>query len=383
MKKRLILALTLLFALTLGLVARPRSQVNADNTRVVSVHVDGETKTIASNGRTVKEVLEDTDTKLGQHDKSEPALDELIEGNEFTVNVYRARPIVVVDGANNYTVLTAERSPRAIAKDAGFETKPEDKFGFKRSDDPFEGAPGTQMVIKRAKTIIFDLYGTAGQLSTNQNTVGELLKERGVKLDSNDEINLPLQARIIPGMTVSITRVDKNVQTVEEPAPFPEEQIKDAQQPLTYKKVQSPGKNGKKLVTYELVTRNGGVPVKTVIKEVITEQPVKQVVIVGAKPFNGNVSADKQSIMAAAGIAESDYTYVDYIVGRESGWRVNATNGKTWGLCQALPGSKMASAGADWETNPVTQLKWCSGYANGRYGSWAGAYAAWLRQHWW
>lgn len=86
--------------------------------------------------------------------------------------------------------------------------------------------------------------------------------------------------------------------------------------------------------------------------------------------------------MAAAGISSSDYGYVDYIVNKESGWRVNASNGSTWGLCQSLPGSKMASAGADWETNPVTQLRWCNSYAT-RYGGWAGSYSAWLSQHWW
>jgi len=383
MKKRLLLGFILISVLTLGFFVHSKSDAHAANTRVVTIHVDGAERTVASEGATVKEVLSGVDIELGQHDKTEPNMDEQVRGSAFTINVYRARPITVVDGANNYTVMTAERSPRQIARDAGFDTQPEDKFGFKRSDDPFQGAPGTQMVIKRAKTVTFDLYGTSDSLRTNQSTVAELLKERGVKLDPSDELNLPLEARILEGMTVSIARIGKDVQTVEEPVSFPEEQIKDAQQPLTYKKIQTPGQDGKKLVTYQVVTRNGGSPIKTVIKEVVTQQPAKQVVVVGAKPFNGNVSADKQSIMAAAGIPESDYVYVDYIVGRESGWRVNASNGQTWGLCQALPGSKMASAGADWQTNPVTQLNWCTGYAKGRYGSWAGAYAAWLRQHWW
>jgi hypothetical protein len=43
----------------------------------------------------------------------------------------------------------------------------------------------------------------------------------------------------------------------------------------------------------------------------------------------------------------------------------------------------MASAGSDWRTNPVTQLRWCDGYATGRYGSWSGAYSFWLRSGYW
>ncbi len=100
---------------------------------------------------------------------------------------------------------------------------------------------------------------------------------------------------------------------------------------------------------------------------------------------SGNVSAQKQQIMAAAGISPSDYVYVDYIITKESGWNSTAANpiSSAYGLCQSLPGSKMASAGSDWQTNAVTQLKWCDGYANSRYGSWAAAYSFWISHNWW
>lgn len=88
--------------------------------------------------------------------------------------------------------------------------------------------------------------------------------------------------------------------------------------------------------------------------------------------------------MAAAGISPGDYGYVDYIVSHESGWNAVATNSGSgaYGLCQSLPASKMASTGADYITNPITQLKWCASYA-GRYGGWAGSYSAWVSQNWW
>lgn len=56
---------------------------------------------------------------------------------------------------------------------------------------------------------------------------------------------------------------------------------------------------------------------------------------------------------------------------KESGWNVNAYNASSGaaGIPQALPGSKMASAGADWQTNPATQITWGLGYISGRYGT--------------
>ncbi|MFE2412025.1 transglycosylase SLT domain-containing protein [Kitasatospora sp. NPDC059408] len=72
------------------------------------------------------------------------------------------------------------------------------------------------------------------------------------------------------------------------------------------------------------------------------------------------------------------------IVSRESTWNplaVNASSG-AYGLVQALPGSKMASAGSDWRTNPATQIKWGLDYMNSRYGSPCGAWSFWQTHHW-
>jgi hypothetical protein len=90
--------------------------------------------------------------------------------------------------------------------------------------------------------------------------------------------------------------------------------------------------------------------------------------------------------MRAAGIAESDFGYVDYIVDHESGWGVTKSNysgSGAYGLGQAYPASKMAKFGEDYLTNPITQLRWANAYAVGRYGSWANAYSHWLSRHNW
>jgi soluble lytic murein transglycosylase-like protein len=78
----------------------------------------------------------------------------------------------------------------------------------------------------------------------------------------------------------------------------------------------------------------------------------------------------------AMSIFGSQYSCAAAIIDRESGWNVYAQNpySGAYGIPQALPGSKMASAGADWATNGDTQLRWMLSYVNGTYG---GACAAW------
>lgn len=104
--------------------------------------------------------------------------------------------------------------------------------------------------------------------------------------------------------------------------------------------------------------------------------------VTGASTAHASMGT-KEQWMSQAGIPESDWPYVDCVingcdgVSPEGGWhgttRWNTTGSGAYGLCQSLPANKMASAGADWETNPVTQLKWCHGYAQ-QYGGWAQAW---------
>ena len=88
--------------------------------------------------------------------------------------------------------------------------------------------------------------------------------------------------------------------------------------------------------------------------------------------------------MEQAGIPKSWYEDLNWIINHESGWRVNATNPSSgaYGLGQALPGNKMASAGKDWKTNAITQLKWVKSYIKGRYGNAANAKRFWQAHNW-
>ncbi|BAU85763.1 hypothetical protein SLA_4879 [Streptomyces laurentii] len=88
--------------------------------------------------------------------------------------------------------------------------------------------------------------------------------------------------------------------------------------------------------------------------------------------------------MARQMIPADQFQCFSNIVSHESTWNYRAVNASSgaYGLVQALPGSKMSSAGADWQTNPATQIKWGLSYMNGRYGSPCGAWQFWSANHW-
>jgi hypothetical protein len=102
-----------------------------------------------------------------------------------------------------------------------------------------------------------------------------------------------------------------------------------------------------------------------------------------AVPDPGSAKGIARSILASQGMGDDQYACLDYLWTKESGWRVNAYNPSgAYGIPQALPGSKMASAGADWQTNPATQITWGLQYIDARYGSPCGAKAHSVLKNW-
>jgi len=87
-------------------------------------------------------------------------------------------------------------------------------------------------------------------------------------------------------------------------------------------------------------------------------------------------SIAKQILKNKYGYGSGQFSCFDNIIMRESMWDINATNASSgaYGIPQALPGSKMATIGSDWRTNPATQIIWGIEYMKDRYGSPCGAW---------
>jgi uncharacterized protein YabE (DUF348 family) len=360
-------------------VAHDKKTLRPSDSHVVFIFDNGAKQTIDTKATNVGDLINKLPLKLIDQDVVEPDKSTPIVEDNFRINIYRARPVTVIDGGVKTVTLTAQKSPRVVAQTAGINVYPEDDAAF-ASGDIKQNILGEKVIIDRATPVGLNLYGTALTLRTHAKTVGELLKEKQVKTAQGDTLQPDVNTPLTPNTQIFLARLGTQISTVQEDIPAPVQVVPDGTLTLGATAIRQAGVSGKRVVTYQVNTTNGHETGRTVLQEVVEQDPVPQIV---ARGTIVDIAGDKSGIMAAAGIGAGDYGYVNFIVSHESGWRPNAANASgAYGLCQALPGSKMASAGADWASNPVTQLRWCNSYA-AHYGGWAGAYSFWVAHHYW
>jgi hypothetical protein len=116
----------------------------------------------------------------------------------------------------------------------------------------------------------------------------------------------------------------------------------------------------------------------------IPKAPVYGIAPAAGVPDPGTAKAIAYEMVLARGWGESEYNCLVALWNKESGWNVYAHNKSSgaYGIPQSLPGEKMASVGADWATNPATQITWGLGYISGRYQTPCGAWATSQRKGW-
>lgn len=367
------------------------------NSHVVIVSYDNQKQTVPTTANTVGDLLTRLNIKLNPGDVVEPIASTEIVEDDYRINVYRAKPVTITDGDHTIFASSAATTPRSIAAQAGIQVYPEDNLTVKVPESFLHTANiGPELVIDRATPVILNLYGTPVGLRTHSPTVGDLIKEKNIKMAEGDTLEPSAKTPIKANMSIIISRKGTKITTVVEAIAPPSQIVEDPTLSFGATAIRQQGSPGKRVVTYELKIVNGKVVSKRKIQTVVAEKPVPQIIARGKAV---SIPSDKSAIMSAAGISSGDFAYVNFIISHESGWCPTKLQGQIgycpgyapasipsnlgYGLGQATPGSKMAGFGADWTTNPVTQLKWATSYAVGRYGSWGGAYNFWQSHSYW
>ena len=262
--------------------------------KLVTIYDRGAEKTIVTKARTIREALKLAKFSIDERqDVVEPSLDSEMVAEKYNINIFRARPITIVDGNKRLKVTTAEQTPALIAKAAGIEVFEEDKTTLSNSDNMAVDGANMVMKIDRASMVNFVLYGKESVIRTHAKTVGELLKEKNINPKKDDTLSVDRSAKIIPGMKIELWRNGKQTITTEEDVKFEVEKVQDANRDSGYREVKQVGENGKKNVTYEIEMKNGVEVSRKEIASVVTKEPKKQIEIVGTKSstsFSGSFS---------------------------------------------------------------------------------------------
>ena len=303
------LCVAVAFLITVFFMSRVGASDNdtARDGRLITIHDRGDEKVILTHARTIREALNEARVNLDSNDTVEPSLDKQLVSTDYTVNIYRARPVIVVDGAVREKVMTPYQTADQIAKDAGIELHDEDKTLIAPSDDEISDGAGLKMTIDRATPFTLLFYGAQSAAFTQAKTVGDMLKEKRISLGSNDTLSVDEDAPMVAGMKVEIWRNGEQTATQQEVVAFTTRQIKDADQPVGYRQVQTPGENGSKDVTYKIVMKNGVEASREKIQSVVTKQPKEQVEVIGTKMTN-TFSGSFAQALARLRSCEGSYT---------------------------------------------------------------------------
>ena len=195
-----------------------------DGVRYVTFYNDGEKLIVKTDANTVREAIERADIILNEGDKVEPGLDAEINANNYHINIYRARPIVIKDGRTTKYLMTANRDAKTIAAEAGL--------------DVYDG----------------------------------------------DEVRLVPNANFLEAGAACIYEIIRNggrTLTIEEEIPFAEREEKDYNLEPGVSEVKQLGEVGVKKVSYNVVYKNNVEVSRELVSEEIIREPVDRIVAVG------------------------------------------------------------------------------------------------------
>jgi len=350
--------------------------------KTVTVTVDGQSTQVTSFGSSVGAVLAAQGIEIGERDLVVPALEAGVpRGGEIVVRT--AKPMdVSVDGDTRTIWTTAPTVEEALADLGVRATEAQLSVARSASVDRLTGVVN----VSTPKQLAILVDGARLESLTNAITVGETLAQMGVVVGPQDVVKPALDAATQAGQVISIRRahVTNGSQIVN--LPFEKVTQEDPDMLKGKSEVIQAGVAGERIITY-VSTMVGSTELdRQIVSDTLIRLPVDEITVVGTKKppppppsvpkVNINVDPGSnqgiaKAMMGSYGWDDDQFACLVSLWQRESGWNHLAANGSSgaYGIPQSYPGHKMASAGADWQTNPATQITWGLGYIKGRYGT--------------
>ena len=312
--------LAVLSALVLGLVAF------VGNNKTVTLNVDGKVSSVQTFGGTVAQVVKSAKVDLQAADRVSPSPDTHVE-NGSVINVNLAKAVKVsLDGAEK-TVNTTAPDVAGLITQLGVASASE--LSVPKSAQL--SVDGSFVAISTPKTVSILADGKAAKTKTTATTVGEVLKDAGVKLAGADRTSQPANAHVVNNMVIKVSRVDTSkTATVTEEVPFQTLTTDSAELLKGEEEITQAGVPGTVTKKYKLVLVDGREASRTLVSKTATREPVTEKVTVGTKAKPKPAAANT----GAAAPAMMNEAMWDKIAQCESGgnWSINSGNGYYGGL---------------------------------------------------
>ena len=384
----------------------------AEAQKTVTLDVDGTSKTITTYSGSVAGMLESQGVRLGERDLVAPGADAKIsDGDEIVVRY--ARQVTMTDGKAErdvwVTVTDASEALATLAERGGNVALVASRSGDRASLPLRLNDDGPVAVVADGKTRVVEDQSAS---------VDSVLERLEVDLDKDDLVSVAPVASLArdkaidkkaarsadragADVAIRVQRVQTKKITQRFDLDFDTKTVQDKDRFVDEGDlVRNEGRKGvrTRIVLQRLV--DGEVVYRKELSEKVTKKPADRVIVEGTKERpvveepveetsvepstpeptapvpSGSVKEIGQQMAAARGWTGEEWTCLDLLWQRESGWNYQAANPSSgaYGIPQALPGSKMGSAGSDWATNPATQIEWGLGYIADRYGTPCGAW---------
>jgi uncharacterized protein YabE (DUF348 family) len=261
---------------------------------VVIVSHDHIEQTVPSREPTVGTLLNKLHITLNQGDVVEPAPAAHINQDKFRINIYRAVPVEIVDGAQTNFTFSAATTPRAIARQAGVTVFPEDQLTTSPTTNFIsQQAVGETVNIKRSVPISLILYGTPIVTRSHSDTVGQMLAEKNIVLRNGDTVQPAADTPVTPNQQIFILHKGTKIVTATQPIPAPVQHIDDPTLSSGTSAIRQQGSPGVLLITYQLDEKTGA---RTQLQSVQLQPPVAQIVVRGTAPVSGNLGTWLQKL---------------------------------------------------------------------------------------
>ncbi|SIS62275.1 G5 and 3D domain-containing protein [Salimicrobium flavidum] len=258
----------------------------------VQVSANGDKELVRTHADTIDELLTELHIEKGEHDELSHAMSDTLEYG-MDIEYSQAKTIEVADGASEEKVYTTASTVGALMKEKGIEVKEHDELSHKKNESLKNGMT---LSIDRAFQVTLEDGTDEEKVWTTAATVDELLKEQSIAVDEDDRLEPKATASLDASTPVSITRVEKVVETKEEEMEYPTVTKQDGSLLEGKEKVVSKGKAGLIEREYEVTKVNGEVEDRVITKETVKQESQDRVVAVGTK----EPEPERQTAVASA-----------------------------------------------------------------------------------